>query len=97
MHALHLIRLMVTAATVWCVCAATAAAQDRDAFLAGHTINCHGCDLGGAKLDRRDLTGADLSGANLRGARLLLATLTDTKLDGADLAGTIMPDGTEHP
>jgi hypothetical protein len=31
-----------------------------------------------------------------RSARLLLAKLTDAKLDGTDLAGTIMPDGTAH-
>ena len=30
------------------------------------------------------------------GARLLLATLIETKLDAANLAGTIMPDGTTH-
>jgi uncharacterized protein YjbI with pentapeptide repeats len=41
---------------------------------------------------RADLTGADY----LKGARLLIAKLTDAKLDGADLAGTIMPDGTTH-
>jgi uncharacterized protein YjbI with pentapeptide repeats len=46
---------------------------------------------------RADLTGADLSGADLKGARLLLAKLdNNTRLDGAALAGTVMPDGTTH-
>src|SRR5258705_12124098 len=59
--------LVVTLATVMaCVATAAAAGQDREAFLAGQTINCPGCDLNGASLDRRDLTVADLSGADLR-------------------------------
>ena len=45
-----------------------AVAQDRAAFLAGTAKDCPGCDLRGASLDRRDISGADLSDANLRGA-----------------------------
>ena len=70
---------------------APAGAQDRgasrEAFLAGQTINCPGCDLAGASLDRRDLTGADLSGADLRGATFSRAILRNANLAGANLAG----------
>ena len=80
--------LAVTLATVMAfVATATAAAQDRDAFLAGQSIKCPGCDLSGANLDRRDLTGADLSGANLRGATFSRTILRGANLAGADLAG----------
>jgi uncharacterized protein YjbI with pentapeptide repeats len=41
--------------------------------------------------DRLNLSGADLKGA------AALAKLTDAKVDGADLAGTVMPDGATHP
>src|SRR5271167_829577 len=64
-----------------------AAAQDRPAFLAGATKDCPGCDLRGASLDRRDLSGADLSGANLRGATFSRTILRGANLSGADLAG----------
>src|SRR5277367_4717020 len=65
---------------------AGAAAQDRAAFLAGTTIDCPGCDLTGARLDRRDLTGANLAGAKLAGA-----TFSRTILRGANLAGAALP------
>jgi uncharacterized protein YjbI with pentapeptide repeats len=56
-----------------------------EAFLAGATRDCPGCDLPGADLRRRDLAGADLAGANLSGARLHRALLGGANLDGADL------------
>src|SRR5438045_4056994 len=68
-----------------CVAAASAAAQGREAFLARQTIHCAGCNLGGAKLDRRDLTGADLSGADLTFADLWEARLTNASLRKATL------------
>src|SRR5258707_1803661 len=79
--------LLILAAISACMSAATAAAQDREAFLARQTINCPGCDLGGANLDRRDLTGADLSGADLRGATFSRTILRGTNFAGANLAG----------
>ncbi len=62
-------------------------ADQREAFLAGATIDCPGCDLVGADLKRRDLAGADLSGANLSGAVLHRAKLGGANLDGANLRG----------
>lgn len=59
----------------------------REAFLAGHSIDCPGCDLGGADLRRRDLSGADLSGANLEEAVLHRVNLRKANLAGADLSG----------
>ena len=58
---------------------------DRDAFLAGTTKDCPGCDLRQAKLKRRDLSNANLTGANLAGAVLHRAKLTRAKLDHAIL------------
>lgn len=43
-----------------------------------------------------DLSGADLSGADLRGARMGVGDRILVKLTGANLTGTIMPDGTIH-
>ena len=80
-----------------------AAAQDREAaFLAGETNDCPGCNLDGANLKMRDLTGADLSnailsgtnmhrtilaGANLSGAMINLSNLNKTIMRRADLSG----------
>lgn len=58
-----------------------------EAFLAGFTIDCPGCDLSGANLKGRNLAGADLTGANLSGATLHRALLGGATLDGADLTG----------
>ena len=46
---------------------------DVDAFLAGTTSDCPGCDLSGARLKRRDLSNANLAGADLSEAVLHLA------------------------
>src|SRR5947207_13339962 len=70
-----------------CVAAASAAAQGREAFLARQTIHCAGCNLGGAKLDRRDLTGPDLTGADLRGASFSPTILRGTNLPGGHPRG----------
>lgn len=59
----------------------------REAFLAGATKDCPGCDLVGADLRRRDLTGADLSGADLSRATLHRVALRRADLSGATLAG----------
>src|ERR1700741_997258 len=55
---------------------AAAVNADRDAFLAGTTKDCPGCDLRQARLKRRDLSNANLTGANLSGAVLHRAKLT---------------------
>src|SRR4030088_3859579 len=65
--------------------AAPAQAQDVAAFLAGRSKDCPGCDLSGAKLKRRDLTGANLAGANLSEASLHRSLLRGADLAGADL------------
>src|SRR5205823_911975 len=64
---------------------AAAVNGDRDAFLAGTTKDCPGCDLRQAKLKRRDLSNANLTGANLTGAVLHRAKLARAKLDHANL------------
>lgn len=58
-------------------------------------------DLREANLREANLIGADFSGADLRGADLRGANVGTSdrilvKLVGANLAGTIMPDGTIH-
>src|SRR5579864_135137 len=68
--------------------AARAQAQDVAAFLAGRSKDCPGCDLSGAKLKRRDLTGANLAGANLSEASLHRSLLRGANLAGADLTGS---------
>jgi uncharacterized protein YjbI with pentapeptide repeats len=62
-----------------------ARAQDAEAFLAGKTKDCPGCNLAGAQLKRRNLGGANLSGANLAGASFHRAVLRGANLSGADL------------
>ncbi|MSO71136.1 MAG: pentapeptide repeat-containing protein [Alphaproteobacteria bacterium] len=62
-------------------------AGPREAFLAGATRECPGCDLANADLRRRDLSGADLRGANLAGAVLHRAVLRRANLEGANLQG----------
>ena len=52
----------------------------RQAFLAGTSKDCPGCDLRGVSLKRRDLSGADLTGADLTDAVLHAARLTNAKL-----------------
>ena len=52
-----------------------AASPTVDAFLSGASKDCPGCNLHGAKLKRRDLSGADLSGADLSEAILHRAKL----------------------
>ncbi len=64
-----------------------APADPAEAFLAGVSRDCPGCDLAGANLKRRDLAGADLTGADLTGAVLHRARLAGAKLDGARLGG----------
>ena len=59
----------------------------REAFLAGQTPDCPGCNLVDADLRRRNLTNANLSGANLERAVLHRAVLRDANLDGANLLG----------
>src|ERR1700735_5793378 len=58
---------------------------ERQAFLAGTSKDCPGCDLRDAKLKRRDLSGADLTGADLTDAVLHAARLTNAKLAHATL------------
>lgn len=67
-----------------------APADALNAFLAGATRDCPGCDLTGANLKRRDLAGADLSGANLSGANLHRALLGGANLDDANLRGAVL-------
>ena len=55
------------------------------AFLAGASRSCPGCDLAGARLQRRHLEGADLRGTRLVGATMHGASLADADLTGADL------------
>ena len=64
-----------------CLTVVGAAAQDRAAFLAKQTTACPGCDLRGASLDRRDLTGADLSGADLREPRFRARSCADKPVE----------------
>ena len=65
---------------------AGAAAQDREAaFLAGETNDCPGCNLDGANLKMRDLTGADLSGAILSGVNMHRTILAGANLSGATI------------
>ena len=54
-------------------------------------------DLTGADLRGAILTRADLSGADLRHANFLRADLSLTVLDGAQLDGSIAPDGSVAP
>lgn len=75
------------AAAVPAVLAGPPLSDPREAFLAGQTIDCPGCDLAGADLRRRDLTGADLSGADLNKAILHRTTLRQANLAGANLSG----------
>ena len=68
------------------------ASGDREAFLAGTTKDCPGCDLAGVRIKGRDLSGgnlagADLSGATLRHAKLERAVFNDAKLTDADFSG----------
>ena len=60
---------------------------ERQAFLAGASKDCPGCDLRGVSLKRRDLSGADLTGADLTDAVLHAARLTKAKLGHAMLQG----------
>ena len=60
-------------------------AQTVEAFLAGTSKDCPGCNLAGAKLKRRNLAGADLSGANLAGASFHRSNLRGANFSGADL------------
>lgn len=59
----------------------------RDAFLAGTTNDCAGCDLAGVDLRRRDLRNANLAGAVLSFSMLHRAILAGANLEGADLRG----------
>ena len=58
-------------------------------------------DLQGAKLSRLNAIGANfrntnLSGADLTGARVRVRGKMTVRLMGANLTGTIMPDGNIH-
>ncbi len=55
--------------------------------------NLSNANLREANLISADLSGADLSGADLTGARLRVGTRMTVRLIGANLTGTIMPDG----
>jgi len=61
--------LVVTLATVMASMATTAAPAGSRRVPGRQSIKCPGCDLSGANLDRRDLTGADLSGATCAAQR----------------------------
>lgn len=68
----------------------------RDAFIAGESLQCPGCDLSGLILKRRNFEGANLAGANLantsfhrsnlRGANFAGATLTYVNFNAAILS-----------
>jgi uncharacterized protein YjbI with pentapeptide repeats len=55
--------------------------------------NLSNANLREANLISADLSGADLSGADLTGARIRVGTRMTVRLIGANLTGTIMPDG----
>lgn len=56
--------------------------------------NLSDASLRGANLIGADLSGADLSGADLSGAKIGTKDRIMVKLTGANLRGTILPDGT---
>ncbi len=58
--------------------------------------NLSGANLRGANLIGADLSGADLSNADMTGAKIKVGTKIMVRLMGANLAGTIMPDGQVH-
>jgi uncharacterized protein YjbI with pentapeptide repeats len=58
--------------------------------------NLSNANLRGANLISADLSGADLSGADLTGARIRVGTRMTVRLIGANLTGTIMPDGSVY-
>lgn len=58
--------------------------------------NLSHANLREANLIGADLSGADLSGADLSGARMGFSGRLMVKLTGANLVGTVMPDGTIH-
>ena len=58
--------------------------------------NCSWADLVGVNLGKEDLSGLDLSKADLSQANLIRANLIATKLDGAILCHTTMPNGKEN-
>ena len=60
---------------------------DRDAFIAGTTNDCPGCDLTGVRMKGRNLAGANLAGADLTRAVLHRANLSKANLAGAKLGG----------
>lgn len=62
--------------------APSASSPAAQAFLAGNSLDCEGCDLSGT-----DLRWRDLSNARLKGANLSSAVLHRSKLRGADLSG----------
>lgn len=80
------------------------AASPKDAFVAGLSRNCPGCDLTGLNFKRRDLSGADLRGADLtgtsfhrailRGADLSAARLNETNFNRAVLSGASLSGAT---
>ncbi len=55
--------------------------------------NLSNANLREANLISADLSGADLSGADLTGARIRVGSRMTVRLIGANLTGTIMPDG----
>ncbi|WP_197279320.1 pentapeptide repeat-containing protein [Devosia sp. A16] len=62
-----------------------AGATPAQRFLAGLSNDCPGCQLGGADLRRRDLSGANLAGADLTRAVLHRANLRNADFSGANL------------
>ncbi len=58
--------------------------------------NLSNANLCEANLVGADLSGADLSGADLTGARVRVRGKMTVRLMGANLTGTIMPDGNIH-
>src|SRR5262249_17466592 len=71
---------------------AAALAADPDAFLAGTTKICAGCDLAARDLKERDLKRAKLDRAKLRNADLTGASLFRASLVRADLIGAKLKD-----
>ena len=77
-----------------------AAVGDRDAFIAGETVNCPGCDLSELSFKRRDLTNADLSDADLEGTSFHASILRGANFSRLERPGwgqTVDPLGVPSP
>ena len=95
MRSLLPVRIIALAVLLFCADsvdggrAAETAAPDRDAFLAGATKDCPGCDLHNAGLKRRDLTGANLAGADLTGEGTILLVEDEEGLRALNARGLV--------